>query len=390
LFLRMSHGFDFLLSHGMSSLLFWNKRSADGDLRATDPLGFDALREAMSNSLVPLLTGSTGDADEYLWTTIGLRWAKVVTQSALDADLFEDGFAPFERALKQFWYRTRASGQRRIAGIQVIKVLCDGDRPNVRRPILANQRATGLLGNYIVSLRELGLVQRGSLQPVDSAVDRLLIDVTFTPGRAWYKTWETLDETFSQVKLSRARKALGERLFGGSDDRMRFAARAVLGRPDAKSWSQIELGQLDAEQRSLASATDIVTDFELAALRAFGNALHGARTVNASDAVRLRKLASATLKAKPFPSGWKQGNPLATALQRAMNGLAEGGHPLETLHRLHLAVTRDARGGTPWLQAIGERPHVFADWRPGNQARDFRFANLKALIKQTGWKAHAR
>ncbi|WP_148654544.1 hypothetical protein [Paraburkholderia caribensis] len=378
------------LSHGMPSFLFWNKRSADGDLRATDPLGFDALREAMSNGLVPLLTGATGDADEYLWTMIGLRWAKAVTQSAVDADLFEQGFARFERALKQFWYKTGASGQRRIAGIQVVKVLCAGTQPNVTRPILANQRATGLLGNYIVSLRELGLVKRGSLQPVEAEVDRLLIDVEFPNGHAWYKKWETLDETCNSVKLQKARKALGERLFGYSDDRMHYAARAVLGRPDAESWSQIELAQLDVEQRTLARATDIVTQLELAALQIFADALHGARTVSASDAARLRQLASATLKAKPFPASWQRGNSLAAALQRGISGLAEGGRPLETVHRLHLAVTRDVRGGTPWLHMIGDRPHLFAGWKPGNQARDFRFANLKSLIKQTGWKAHAR
>jgi hypothetical protein len=374
----------------MSSSLFWNKRSADGDMRATDPLGFDALREAMSNRLVPLLTGVTGDADEYLWTIIGLRWAKAVTRSDLDAELFKDGFALFERALKQFWYRTGASGQRRIAGIQVVRRLCDGGRPDVNRLILADQRATGLLGNYIVSLRGLGLVQRANLQPIDAEVERLLTGVEFPRDRYWYKTWETLDDVCGGVKLSKARKALGERLFGHSNISMRCAALAVIGCPDAESWSQIDLGQLEAEQQSLARSTDIVTQLELASLQIFGDALRGAQTVKTSDAVRLRNLASAVLKAKPFPLGWQRDNALAIALQRGIGRLAEGERPLETLHRLHIAITRDVRGSTPWLHAIGEQPHAFVDWKPGNQVRDFRFGNLKSLIKQTGWKAHAR
>ncbi len=74
--------------------------------RAVDPLGFDALREAMADELVPLLTGATRDADEYLWTLIGLRWAHESTGSSVDATIFNQGFAPFERALKQYWYKS--------------------------------------------------------------------------------------------------------------------------------------------------------------------------------------------------------------------------------------------------------------------------------------------
>ena len=66
----------------MASILFWNQPPTREPTRSVDPLGFDALREAMADKLVPLLTGATRDADEYLWTLIGLRWAHETTGSS--------------------------------------------------------------------------------------------------------------------------------------------------------------------------------------------------------------------------------------------------------------------------------------------------------------------
>lgn len=77
----------------MTSQLFWNRPPSRDPQRTVDPLGFDALREAMADKLVPLLTGATRDADEYLWTLIGLRWARETTGSSIDATLFSKGFA---------------------------------------------------------------------------------------------------------------------------------------------------------------------------------------------------------------------------------------------------------------------------------------------------------
>jgi hypothetical protein len=50
----------------------------------------------MADKLMPLLTGATRDADEYLWTLVGLRWAYEATGSSVDATIFNQGFAPFE------------------------------------------------------------------------------------------------------------------------------------------------------------------------------------------------------------------------------------------------------------------------------------------------------
>ncbi len=177
-----------------SSLIFWNQPPSQNTTRSADPLGFDALREAMSDQLVPLLTGATRDADEYLWTLVGLRWAQESTGSSVDAVIFDRGFKLFERALKQYWYKFH---ERSGGGINEIKKLCSRSQPDVRVPILVDQRATGLLGNYIVSLRGIGLVQRNSLLLVEDATKRLLGDVRFSPPTNWTTDWNRLKKAFS-------------------------------------------------------------------------------------------------------------------------------------------------------------------------------------------------
>ncbi len=135
----------------------------------------------MADALVPLLTGATRDADEYLWTLVGLRWARKSTGSSIDATIFNQGFSPFERALKQYWYRF----ERRISGgINVVKKLCNGLRPELGADS-CRSAGDGLVGNYIVSLRGMGLVQTDSLLVVEDATDRLLMDFNFSPPRSW-------------------------------------------------------------------------------------------------------------------------------------------------------------------------------------------------------------
>ena len=196
------------------STLFWNKPPERDAPRSVDPLGFDALREAMADTLVPLLTDATQDADEYLWTLVGLRWARESTGSSVDATIFNQGFARFERALKQYWYRFE---RRRSGGITVVEKLCKGSQPELGRPILVDQRATGLLGNYIVSLRGMGLFQTDSLLVIEDAADRLLMDVNFSPPRSWTSSWGNLKKAFSGIDFKASRRRLGVRLFKESD-----------------------------------------------------------------------------------------------------------------------------------------------------------------------------
>ena len=340
----------------------------------------------MADALVPLLTGATGDADEYLWTLVGLRWARELTGSSVDAKIFNQGFARFERALKQYWYKFEG---RRSGGITVVEKLCKGSQPELGRPILVDQRATGLLGNYIVSLRGMGLVQTDSLLVVEDAADRLLVDVHFSPPRSWTSSWGNLKKAFSGIDFKASRRRLGVRLFKESDGAMTRAAIATRARPKALLWGQIGRRYLAREQARLAEATTPVVRFEATALKAFGEIVRGEKTLPASVRRNLRSLATAARDADPFPSNWANDNPLRSAISDAFSSLARGREPASTLLRLHVAVTRDVRQTEPWVLHLGDIPAGFQKWQPGRGVPDFRFMNLRTLLRQTRWRPSA-
>jgi hypothetical protein len=367
----------------LDSILFWNQAPPRNATRSVDPLGFDALREAMADNLVPLLTGATRDADEYLWTLIGLRWAHEQTGASVDATIFYRGFAPFERALKQYWYRFR---NRRSGGINVVKKLCQGNAPELRRQILTNERAAGLLGNYIVSLRGMGLVQKESLVLAEEAVDRLLVDVRFSSARGWASSWPGLKKTFDSVDLKAARRRLGVKLFGENHN-MRRAASAALARPNTEKWSQVDRSCLDLEQARIAQAAAPVLKLEKFALNAFSELLSGKKKLSEPASRALRSCAEKVLRIDPIPSSWSSGNKLRESISDAFSSLAGGSSPTDALLKLHLAVTRDVRHTEPWILRIGDTR--FGDeWRPRGGG-DFRFKNLRKLLGQTRWKADA-
>ena len=369
----------------IQSGVFWNKPAKRDAVRAADPLGFDALREAMADTLVPLLTGATVDADEYLVTLVGLRWAHESSGSSVDATIFEEGFAPFERALKQYWYKFRG---RKSDGITIVKKLCDGAQPEVGRPILVDQRATGLLGHYVVSLRGMGLVGKGSLRVVEEAAECVLGDMSFSPPRNWASSWSGLKKAFAGMDYKAARRRLGVRLFEGGGDGMTRAARSTLARPTATSWGQVARQYLDTEQARLAGATSPLVRFETRALEVFGGILRGETTLPASTRKTLRFLAAAAQDADPFPANWASDNPLRSAISDALSSVTRGEEAVTALFRLHAAVTRDARRIEPWVSHLGDMPENFQRWQPGGGIPDFRFGNLRTLIRQTGWRPH--
>ena len=369
----------------MNSTLFWNKPPARDATRSVDPLGLDALREAMADRLVPLLTGATRNADEYLWTLIGLRWARKETGTSIDATVFNKGFSPFERGLKQYWYKFHG---RKSGGFNVVKKLCSQAQPDVYRPILVDQRATGLLGNYIVSLRGMGLVQKTSLAVVEDAADRLLVDIKFTPPQNWKSSWDGISRAFSGIDLKSARRRLGRCLFDDGHSEMNRAARSVLRKPAASSWDRLGKADLDSEQARLAAATKPILAFEREALEAFRRMLRGEASLPQSMNKALRLLASAARDSDPFPSSWNAASALRSSVSEALASLARGRSPADVLLRLHLAVTRDWRHSEPWLEHLGEAPIGLQNWHPGMEGRDFRFQNLKTLRRQTQWRPH--
>lgn len=370
----------------MASIVFWNEPANRDVARSADPLGLDALREAMADELVPLLTGGTRNADEYLWTLIGLRWARQETGSIVDQVLFNRGFALFERALKQYWYKFQ---NRSSTGVNAISNICKQDAPNVNQRILVDQRATGLLGTYIVSLRGMGLVRERSLQLIEEDSDLIIGDITFAPRRGWDSSWTTMRQAFESVSLKQAKRRLGTRLFQGSGPEMKQAAGAYCAKPSATNWHGVARRSLGADQARLAAATRPVVALESKALEAFGLLLRGQQRLPGPLRRRVQVLAAEVRAADPFPPSWEASNGLRGALGDAFAALARG-RPLErTLLKLHLEVTRDLRHKDPWLRCLGERPGAFQDWKPGSGVPDFRFGNLRRLVRQTSWRPRA-
>src|SRR6266404_6821168 len=111
------------------SELFWNAPHKFESTRAVDPLGFDALREAMSNVLAPCLTGATRHAEHYIALAVGLRWAKSRATQSVDKNIWPY-FELFERGLLQYWHREPSSrpARKRYLGKRVISTICKEKR----------------------------------------------------------------------------------------------------------------------------------------------------------------------------------------------------------------------------------------------------------------------
>lgn len=139
--------------------LFWTGKSAD-DTALSDPLGLDALREEISDELAPCLTSRTRHAEEAFWCLTLLRWSK----SSRPAQI-ERSFLEWERNLKLVWAKypcdPRTKAMRSFPGSErAHEQASSPDAPlTAFRPLLANQRSQGMLGQYRTMLQFLNLVE---------------------------------------------------------------------------------------------------------------------------------------------------------------------------------------------------------------------------------------
>jgi hypothetical protein len=365
----------------VTTSLFWNTSHKRQFERNGDPLGLDALREAMSDSLVPHLTGATIHADDYLWVLVGLRWARNDEGAKVDVDVWE-AFRRFERGLKQYWQKF--TQRRDYLGKREVVKLCEHDRPNVDQRILEDERATGLVGNYIASLRALNLVEKSALAPTTTG-ESLIRRIAFTRRAHTFTSWSGLDFAFAETEqqVRRCRGAFGRRLF--EDARMRRAAVAVLAKKDAHSWGTLADHLVD-EQRRVARACGTILDVEVAMVEAFCDLLGGAKTLRAEERTRLRTRTARARGAKPIPEAWER-QPIAKAIDASWRGCSDGRQLEQCLLELHVEVVRTARGNEPWIAELGEQSLV--EFRPNFNGRDFRLRNLQRLVSETKWRPNA-
>lgn len=374
------------------SRLFWNSPYQFSSTRAVDPLGFDALREAMSNVLVPFLTGATTHAEHYVAVIVGLRWAKGIASPSVDEQIWRH-FARFERGLKQYWHRHPSGrpARSRYLGKRRISVICRGPRPNLDGAILVDQRGVGLLGNYIESVRAAGLVQRATLSVDDSSVVDLLGDPLFEWNGKTPSTWPALDSCFQSVDQRGAWRRLGRLLFdcGTEDDdhaRMYSAARTLHARPNGDSWIHVATSKALLEpQRGIAAATQIITALEDGLRTLFSAMLVGEEPkVSRSVRSRLARLARQAIELKVIATAWPHEPPLARVLTAQIEMAANEQVSATTVLRWHHDIMT-ARATDHWVAALGERSTL--QLPAARSDPDFRFANLRTLIRETRWAA---
>jgi len=384
-----SNGAKFGMKPAIHSEIFWNAPHLFESTRAVDPLGFDALREAMSNVLAPFLTGATRHAEHYVAVAVGLRWAKSRASRPLDKDIWPL-FRAFERGLLQYWHlcpgnrpaRRRYLGKRRIAEI------CAGKRPNVQAPILRDQRGVGLLGSYIESLRAIALVKPAQIVIDEEAVTQLLGDPRFEWAGTSPGNWQSLVEIFAGVDLRSAWPRLGHRLFDLADlsqqrAQMYSAARSISASPNADWVRLAKCRTLLEPQQRIAAATGLTAELEARLREMFGELLKGQKpAVTRAMVGRLAKLAGQVTKLRVIDTVWPSEPALAKVLRLHIENAARGRLSEKALLEWHLEVMR-ARGTEPWVQDLGERSALKL---PTDRADpDFRLTNLQTLLRETKW-----
>lgn len=192
-----------MASSGLLENVFWTVPPEVEDARPTDPLGLDAMREELSDHLVPCLTGRTWSHEDFLWTMTLLRWsASEPTERAR-----VQSFLEWERRLKLHWVH---KGLSKFAGVEeASKQAEEDDAPSLGyRPLLVNQRSNGLLGAHLAPMRKLGLVDEASyrLTPLG---DRLVEGVGKAPELT-DGSWSNWQSAFNRVRTAFDRRAKEE------------------------------------------------------------------------------------------------------------------------------------------------------------------------------------
>ena len=363
--------------------MFWNKPCKMSTERPSDPLGLDTLREAMADVLVPSLSARTKYAEDYLWILLGLKWARAEAGSPLDADIWRH-FARFERALKQYWFKLKIHPD--FQGKREVTKRCENrDRPDLETPILLNERNTGMLGAYIVSLRSIGLIEEQSLALTKSG-ERLVDGLEFSLNMRDSSSWAALARCFKAVRFGNERFAtLGRTLFSGSSPSMKSAALACRKRPSAADWvGLVGSGVLSSEQKIIARAANPTVLLERSMREGFAELLEGERKMGAGLRATMTNRARKLLSLKASP--WKFDDERWIAMDACLRALASGRSMEAALFDLHVTVAKDFRGNPPWLSAVGGPSSEIA-FEPEQRKPDYRFRNLRRLVQQTRWRA---
>jgi hypothetical protein len=193
--------------------VFWTCPPEDDETRPTDPLGLDAMREELSDRLVPCLTGRTWSHEEFFWSLVFFRWSQEEEQ--ID-EARAQRFLHWERCLKLHWVHRKREGFTgvRRAASQANEL---GAPTTFFRPLLKNQRAQGMLGAHLRPLRKLGLVSESGLEVINDGLSLVaragepptLRDADWS---GWTRAFERVEKTFNADFRQRFRECLAKKM----------------------------------------------------------------------------------------------------------------------------------------------------------------------------------
>jgi hypothetical protein len=343
-----------------------------------------SLHEAAANVLLPHISGRTREANDYLWTLIGLREGGEDGSSGgrTDADIWQS-FARFEKALKMYWYE---SGRRSFTGINAVRRQYKHGREDLDFQLLSNQRSLGLLGAYVRSLREAGLVESHSLRlsaPGKSLVS--IVDFSWWGEltRQWRDRFKRATDQLTCPAGREMKVALGKKLFC----------------PQAMCGGACAIRLLGAGPRWPAAARHLRDWPAKQAVAKVGT--HLLRLLNASTEAFWTILKTPDAKILPLPTGplrqmdWLEAiYDSPTTADRWREFLATAGRSpaaaRDALVAIHDRTWQDRGHGEPWISCRNGRLWVRSDIRFKTPSRDagwdLRWSVCHRLIHQTYWR----
>lgn len=145
--------------------VFWTKPGQEEN--PPDPLGLDAMREDLSNKLVPVLTSRTTSVDHAFWMLTLLRWSAETGNT--EAGVVQR-FLWWERCLKLVWaHYPDIRPEKSFSGIdQATRQGHEEGSPRQKyQRLLTNQRFQGLFGEYVRPIRSIRLIKPDRLALTD-------------------------------------------------------------------------------------------------------------------------------------------------------------------------------------------------------------------------------
>lgn len=359
---------------------FWSRLPEYGRQRELDPLGLSAIHEAAADVLLPYVSGRTRRAEDYLWVLVGLRWAG--PSSATDFSIWE-GFERFEKALKLSWFHEgrRTAG---FTGVEAVRDHYDEGRTDLEFKLVSNQRAQGLLGAYLRSLRDARLVETRSLRL--SNTGRALIDGIDFSWRGEVSSYGWLANAFRRARdgfSSGVFRDLGRSLF--DPEAMRDAAAAIRSLGASPAWQRAaKMLKASTARSQVAAVGDDLARFCKRATGAFWSTLEAPdRKIGRIDTGRLW---TGAWRAAVFRSNGMA--PLRGPFELFLSAVAR--RPRPALIQLHETVW-DRRGHkVPWIRAVSGkiqvRPDIALKTPPLEAEWDLRWSVVDELVRRTDWK----